>query len=320
MKRKLGIISICLLLLLVTGCGKVPKLKNGQEVVVEIKDKKFTTEDLYTELKNKYGSNILIEMVDKFIADKEVKTNDEAKEYAEAQFETLKAQIEQYEYDLDEYLSSYGFDSKEDCIEYLITAYKKDIVAKNYIKEDMITDDEINKYYDENIFGEITARHILIAPEVTDEMTDEEKKAAEEKALNEAKDIIEKINNGESFEDLAKEYSDDEGTKKDGGLFADFSKDSVVPEFWDASYKLNNGEYTKEPVKSQYGYHIILKISAKDKPELNTVKEDILDNIVSEKLINDTALTTTVWTKIREKYEMNIQDDHLKSDYNKTIK
>ena len=109
----------------------------------------------------------------------------------------------------------------------------------------------------------MTVRHILIKPDTDTDASDEDQEKAEEKAKKEAENIIKKLDKGEKFEDLAKKYSDDEGTKEDGGLLENFSKDSVVTEFWDASYKLKDGEYTKEPVKSEYGYHVILRVSQK---------------------------------------------------------
>ena len=60
-----------------------------------------------------------------------------------------------------------------------------------------LTDKEIQKYYDENIFGDIRTKHILISIDTLDGMTTEEKNNKEKEALNKAKDIIKKLNNGE---------------------------------------------------------------------------------------------------------------------------
>ncbi|MBS7020797.1 MAG: peptidylprolyl isomerase, partial [Firmicutes bacterium] len=183
-----------------------------------------------------------------------------------------------------------------------------------------LTEDEINNYYNDNIFGDMTVRHILIKPDVASDASDEDKKKAEEKALKEAKELIKKLDNGEKFEDLAKKESDDEGTKEDGGLLKDFSKDSVVSEFWDASYKLKDNEYTKEPVKSEYGYHIILRVSQKKKPALKEVKDTIEDTLVSEKISNDSNIEKETWKKIRKKYNLEIEDSEIKSGYKSLTK
>ena len=187
-------------------------------------------------------------------------------------------------------------------------SYKKNKVVENYLKDEL-TDEEIENYYDENIFGDMTVRHILIKPDTDTDASDEDQEKAEEKAKKEAEDIIKKLEKGEKFEDLVKKYSDDEGTK-----------DSVVTEFWDASSKLKDGEYTKEPVKSEYGYHIILRVSQKEKPKLKDVKDTIKETLVSNKLSEDTNLSTTTWIQIRKKYNLNIEDSEIKDGYESLTK
>ena len=79
-KKLLVVLGACLLT--VTGCGKVPKLENGQEVVASIDGFNLTAEDLYEELKDANGVNIIINKIDEYIADKEIKDSKEAEEYA----------------------------------------------------------------------------------------------------------------------------------------------------------------------------------------------------------------------------------------------
>ena len=96
-------------------------------------------------------------------------------------------------------------------------------------------------------------------------MSTEEKADAEEKARQEALDLIKQLDEGANFEELAKEYSDDTGSASDGGLIDYFNKDSNMDEaFLEASIDLETGKYTEEPVKSTYGYHIILKTDQKE--------------------------------------------------------
>lgn len=318
MKKKLLTISLCFGLLLVTGCGKVPKLENGQEVIVELKNKQFTADDYYEELKKQTGYSLLINMVDNYIADLEIETDDTAREYADSQLQQTKLQYEQYGADFESDLKAAGFESENEYLEYLIQSYKKEKVLKNYIGS-TLTDDEINEYYNSEIFGEITARHILITPDVTDEMTDEEITAAEEAAKAKAQDLITQLNNGADFETLAKENSDDTGSASDGGLIEGFTKSDVVSEFWNASYALEDGQYTSEPVKSTYGYHVILKVSSNEKPALEDVKDDIIDTLVANKLNSDSSLSTTAWAEIRKKYDMNIIDSNIKSLYENSL-
>lgn len=318
MKKKILILSICLCTLL-TGCGKSAKLKNGEEIVAKLEGKKITANDLYEQLKNQGGEKILLQMVDAYIISQEVKDNSEAKEYAKNYLSQLKSYYEKAGQDFASVLSSYGFANETELLNNLINDYQKQEVAKKYITKEL-TDDEINAYYKKEIFGEQTVRHILIKPETKDDMTDDEITEAEANALKEAKKIIKKLKNGEDFETLAKKYSDDEGTKEDGGLFADFTKEGVDADFWEASYKLEDGKYTDEPIKSAYGYHVILKVSSKEKPTLDEVVDDIKDTLVQEKIANDSNIVTKTWIKIRESYNLKINDSNIKKAYKESTK
>lgn len=320
MKKKLYGLSLAALVLLTTGCGgQVAKLKNGQEVVASINGKKITTEDLYDELKSQGGTSVLVNMIDEFIANKEIKTDDTTKEYANSQLEQIKQQYTASGQDFSAALKSNGYKDEAAFKEVLVLDYKKQQVVKNFLKEDL-TEDEINEYYEKEVFGAMTARHILISPDVKDDATDEEKEKAEKEAKKKAEELIEKLNKGEDFKKLAEKYSDDEGTKKNGGLFSDFKKSDVVSEFWDGTSKLKDNEYTKKPVKSDYGYHIILRVSQKSKPKLKDVKDEIKETLVSNKLSNDSNLSSKTWDRIRkEKYKLKIEDSKLNSDYKSVI-
>lgn len=319
MKKKLLSIIACTLLL--TGCGKIPKLENGEEVVAELDGKSFTANELYEDLKNSYGTSFLVNMIDNHIANEEIETDDAAKDYAKSELETLKYQYELYQMDFESAMKQAGYESEDQLLDEIILQYKRDKVVENYAKE-QISNDEVQKYYDENIFGEITARHILIKPETTSTMTDEEKSAKEEEALNKAKDLINQLNDGADFETLAKENSADEGSASEGGLIKDFTKvgeNSVVEEFWNAANNLNDGEYTSEPVKSQFGYHIILKVSQNERPSLDDTKDDILTTLVEDKLQAEQNLSAKYWAEIRKKYNLNIIDSDIKKVYDDTV-
>lgn len=319
MKKKLLTIIACSLLL--TGCGKIPKLENGEEVIAEIDGKSFTANELYNDLKNSSGTSFLVNMIDNHIANEEIETDDAAKEFAKTELENLKYQYELYQMDFETAMKQAGYESEDKLLEEIILQYKKDKVVENYAKE-QIEDSEVQKYYDENIFGEITAKHILIKPETTSNMSDEEKKAKEEEALNYAKGLINQLNDGANFEDLAKEHSADTGSASEGGLIKDFTKvgeNSVVPEFWNAAAELKDGEYTSEPVKSSFGYHIILRVSQNERPSLDDTKDDILTTLVENQLQADQNLSAKYWADIRKKYNLNIIDSDLKKVYDDTI-
>ncbi|MCI8445680.1 MAG: hypothetical protein HFG15_04495 [Bacilli bacterium] len=321
--KKLGLIALVAVVLLTAGCGKVSKLKNGEELVASINGKKITTEDLYKELKKQGGSSVLINLIDEYIANKEVKTDDTTKEYANAQLEQMKTQYTQAGQDFNAALINAGYKNEAAFKDVLILDYKKQQVVKKFLEKEL-KDEEIDKYYKDEIFGAMTARHILIKPDVKDDASDEDKEKAEEAAKKKAEELIKKLEDSKdvekTFKELAEKNSDDEATAKEGGLFSDFEKSEVVTEFWDASAKLKDGKYTKEPVKSDYGYHIIYRVSQKSKPKLKDVKDEIKETLVSNKLTNDANLSSKTWDRIRrEKYKLKIEDSELNDSYKSIV-
>lgn len=319
MKRKLFLVlGICVLTL--TGCGKtVPKLENGKEVVASINGYDLTAEDLYEELKAQGGIGVLIDKIDNAIADIEIKDSTDAEKDADDQIEKLKKQYKEvYNVNLEDILPQYGYSSIEDLRNDMIYDYKRSSVLNNYLEKNL-TEDEINKYYEDEIFGEMTVRHILIEPEKKD--TDEDKKKAEEEAKKKAEELIQKLNEGADFETLAKDNSDDAGTASQGGLLADITKEGVDESFFKASLALENGKYTTTPVKSIFGYHIILKVSQKEKPKLEDVIDVVKEKIIENKLAADTdkVLTVTSWDAIRKEHKISINDSVLNKNYDTVI-
>lgn len=316
MKKKL--ICILAVLLLVTSCGKVPKLKNGDEAVVTMKDGDISVEKLYSEMKEKYALDMLITKIDTAILNNVYKTDDEEKNYIDKQLETIKYYYETYyksQYkSFQEYLTQNGVESEDELKENIRLTYKRNKAVKDYVKS-IITDKEIEKYYDEEIFGDISASHILIKPEYDKNASDEEKKEAEKKALKEAKEVIAKLKKGEDFAELAKEYSDDSSNSKSGGKLADFNHGQMVEAFEDAAKELKVGSYTTTPVKTEFGYHIILKTAQKDKPSLKEVKDDIISDLTDEKLKDDSTLEVTALVELRKKHKVEIQDKDIKKLY-----
>ena len=316
------LVIICILLIaniVITIIGHQVELKDGKEVIASIDGKKFTAEDLFDELKTQYGTNTLVNEIDDFIATKEIEDDDEAIEYAKAQVESMKYQYEQYGYEFSDVLAQYGYDSENDLVEVYKNSYKKEQVVKIYLKENKVTEDEIEKYYEEEIYGDYNAKHILIKSTATDDMSDEEKTKAEEDAKKKAEEVIQKLKDGEEWSKLVKEYSEDTGSVEDDGLIENFTKGDVVDEFFNAVKDLKDDEYTKEPVKSTYGYHVILRVSAGEKPKLKDKKEEIIDALVENYLSNDTSLYNTTWEEIRDSYNLKINDTKIEKSYKSII-
>lgn len=137
--------------------------------------------------------------------------------------------------------------------------------------QNTISEDDIQAAYDEQ-FGdfkgeqEISARHILVDTE------------------DEAKQIIADLEGGADFAELAKEKSTGP-SGKNGGQLGFFGKGQMVPEFEEAAFALEPGSFTKEPVKTQFGYHVILNEEARERPApaLEEVADQLRQNLVLEK-------------------------------------
>ena len=89
----------------------------------------------------------------------------------------------------------------------------------------------------------------------------------------------------------------------------------MVEAFEDAAKELKVGSYTTTPVKTEFGYHIILKTAQKDKPALKEVKDDIISDLTDEKLKDDSTLEVTALVELRKKHKVEIQDKDIKKLY-----
>ena len=311
MKKKIMLIStIIFATFMICGCGNT-KLKNGSDLAFKIKKKNFSADKFYTEIKKKYGVSVMIEMIDKQIFNEVYKDNEDIEKQATTQLESIK---QQYSDNWEETLKNAGYDSENKLKEEFILNFQRQKAVEDYIKKS-IKEDEIKKYYNENTVGDISAKHILIKVDTSTEdgLTDDE-------AKKKAEELIKKLDKGEDFSKLAKENSDDTGSKEKGGDLGYFNKGDMVKEFEDAAYALKKGEYTKEPVKTTYGYHIILKTGEKAKPKYKNIKDKIIKTMVQDKTENDPTIQVTALDETRKNNGLKIEDSKLKREYKKYIK
>lgn len=324
MKKKL---LICLAVLgLTSGCGKVSTLPNGNDALVSFSNTNLgiSAGDLYSEVKST-ALSMLIDMIDtKILLDKYPDKSSDADKYVNEQYDLIKTNFKDDKGKFDEealkeqIYAYYGITDIDKFKDIIRLNYYRTEAVNDYAKKS-VTDKQIQKYYDENVYGDISCKHILITPAVTDNMSDEDKTKADKEALQKAKDIIKKLKNGESFDDLAKEYSDDTSNKDKGGDLGYFNTGDMLEEFEKAAFALKKGKYTTTPVKTKYGYHIILKTDEKEKPSLEDKKEEIIKTLASEAKSKDTALSINALVELRKEYGMNIEDDEMSKLYSTYI-
>ena len=149
---------------------------------------------------------------------------------------------------------------------------KEELARKIYLEKQVrakVDDKVVKKLYNDykNTFKgekEVKAKHILVKSEAT------------------AKEVIAKLQKDGQFDKLAKEYS------KEPAELGYFTKDMMVPEFADAAFKLKKGQYTKSPVKTQFGYHVIMVEDIRDaKPQPMDKIEPQLKAMLAQKTMGD---------------------------------
>ena len=324
MKKKVLILGVCSLLL--CGCGKIPTLSNGDEAVVTFKDgEMISANEFYEEIKNSFGLDTLLNMIDKYIFEAEFPDEIENGEaYAEAAIDQLRTS-----YGSDEELLSalqyYGYQTVEAYQNFVYISYMQNVAIEDYVRNN-ITDEELQDYYDNDVFPDMTISHILITPDVTDDMSDEEQEEAETAAQDTAESIIDQLNeandNGEDIESvfasLAEEYSEDDDTKDDGGNLGEInigSLDGNYDELIRAASELEDGEYSTEVITTELGYHVILKTATGEKASYDDSLEDMKDAITQDKLSEDQSLMVDAIRYYRDLYELDIVDSEMDSQY-----
>ncbi len=325
MKKGIKIMAYVAIAVMLTGCGKDnPKPTDGSESVVSLSKEEFkiTADDLYSTLKERYATNYIIQEIDNKILDTEYKTDDTATKYVDNQIKIYKMMYENDDNKLLEALQSAGYKDLQEFKDTILLNYKRELATKDYVREN-ISEDKIKKYYETKVYGDMTISHILVKLDVTDDMSDEEKSEAEKKATEKINSIYEKLNGETSFSEVAKEYSDDAATSKNGGRIGTFNKEEMSKqfneEFEDAAMALKVGEFTKKTVKSSYGYHIIFKDEEKEKPAMDLVKQTILDNLIDDELAADTKAQYKALIKLREDYGLEFNDESVKQQYDNAV-
>lgn len=302
-----GGILITVLVVVIIWPDRIATLKDGTQPVAEIDGYTVTANDLYEDMKDVYSISSLLDKIDnKILEEKYPETdemNDELKQQAESYYSAYK---QYYKMDKETFLSNNGFGSEKAFLEYLRLQYRRNKYAEDYIKT-LISDKEVEKYYEDKVYGDINTKHILV--KVDSSASDEDKKKAEDLA----KEIISKLNDGKSFDEVKEEYKDQITYEELGYKSYNANLESA---YMEAMQKLENNSYSKEPVKTSYGYHVIYRIDQKEKPALEDVKEEIIDSLVSEKKSEDKNISYVALDKMREESGLKFSDTLLEKKYN----
>ncbi|PEV45125.1 peptidylprolyl isomerase [Bacillus thuringiensis] len=260
-------------LLLLSACG------NSEDIATS-KMGNLTQEEFNKELKELAGEAVLKQtMLNKVLLNKYKISDDEAK----SKIEDLKKQM-------GDNFTAFLKQSKVKNEGELQKKLKPQFAFEKAVKAS-VTEKEIKNYYK----PKLKASHILVKDEKT------------------AKEINKKLNNGEEFAALAKQYSEDPGSKETGGELAGFGPGEMDSKFEEAAYKLEINQVSN-PIKSSYGYHII-KLNGKG--ELKPFEEE-KDNIRKEletKRLQDQQWQQEFLDDLLKKADIKINDKEFKNTF-----
>ncbi|HFK1549802.1 peptidylprolyl isomerase [Bacillus cereus] len=250
---------------------------SSSDKIVTSKAGDITKDEFYEQMKTQAGKQVLNNMVMEKVLIKNYKVEDKE---VDKKYDEMK---KQYGDQFDTLLKQQGI--KEETLKTGVRAQ----LAQEKAIEKTITDKELK----DNYKPEIKASHILVKDEAT------------------AKKVKEELGQGKSFEELAKQYSEDTGSKEKGGDLGFFGAGKMVKEFEDAAYKLKKDEVS-EPVKSQFGYHII-KVTDIKEPEksFEQSKADIKKEIVQKKAQDGEFMNELMMKEIK-KADVKVDDKDLK--------
>jgi len=154
-----------------------------------------------------------------------------------------------------------------------IAQVTKQVIMQSFMEEkakDLVTDAQLKAAYAEKVAAtkgkeEVKAKHILVPTE------------------EDAKKIAADLKKGGDFDKIAKEKSTDKGSGANGGELGWFTKETMVPEFADAAFKMKKGEVS-EPVKSEFGWHIIMLEDRRpvQAPSFDDMKEKLRNELAGK--------------------------------------
>ena len=301
-------INIVYLIVLIIWPDRIATLKDGTQPIVKVGKNTYTADDLYENMKDYYSVSLLLDEIDNDLLTKLYPENDKMTEEVNSNAEYYLNMYEQYYgYTEEQFLEQNGFSSYNAFLDYLKLDYRRNKYLDEYVEKNL-SDDEIQKYYDENVFGDINTQHVLV--EVS--TSEDDGKLSDEDAKKLAEEIITKLNDGTSWETIQEEY-------KDKITYEDLSYQS-----WDASLEktfmtalkdMEDNTYSEEPVKTSYGYHVIYRLDQKEQPSLKNSKEKIVENLIADKKAEDSNLLYKSLISLREEKNIDFKDTVMKEKY-----
>ncbi|KOO47143.1 peptidylprolyl isomerase [Priestia koreensis] len=280
MKKSLVALTTAAGLLALTGCSSADGKSSGDgsKAVVETNAGNITKDDLYEAMKSRVGDQTVRDLVDEKVLSKKYKVTDKE----------LKDQMDKLK---EQYQDQYQAAVQQNGEAYIKNMLKIDLLRQKAATSGVkVSEADLKKAYEEKK-PEIKASHILVKDEKT------------------AKEVKAKLDKGEDFAKVAKEYSQDPGSAQQGGDLGFFGTGTMDPAFEKAAYSLKVGEVS-QPVQSQFGYHII-KLTDKKKLESFKKMKPELENELKLQKVDQSKLQSAV-NKVLKDADVKVKDKDLK--------
>ncbi|MRX71464.1 peptidylprolyl isomerase PrsA [Bacillus lacus] len=252
---------------------------DNSEVVAETKAGNITKDELYEAMKNRFGKDVLTELVHEKVLSENYEISDSE---VDAEIQNLK---DQYGPQFEMVIAQQG----ENVVKEMV---KVDLLRRKAAEEQVeVTEDDLKEQY-ESLKGQIRASHILVDDEET------------------ANEVKQKLDDGGDFAELAQEYSKD-GSAQNGGDLGWFGKDRMVKEFEDAAFSLKEGEISA-PVKSEFGFHII-QVTETVKP-YEEMKEELEEDVKRQKTQDPQTMQSALDDAIKNA-DVKVRDKELEDTF-----
>lgn len=259
--------------LMLSACG-------NSENITTSKSGNLTKEEFNKDLKAAVGKAILQQtMLNKILLDKYKVSDNE-----------VNKKLEEIKKQMGDNFKSYLIQMNVKNEDALKDKLKPQIAFEKAVKTS-ITEKDLK----ENYKPKLKASHILVKDEKT------------------AKDIKEKLNNSGDFAALAKQYSEDSGSKEKGGELPEFGPGDMDPKLEEASYTLEVGQVSN-PIKSSFGYHIIKLTSKTELKPFNQEKENIRKSLETKRL-QDQQWQQKFFKELIKQADIKVTDTELKDTF-----
>lgn len=278
---------------------RIALLEDGTQVVATNDKGMITADSLYESMKEEYAISALLNAIDtQILTNIYTITEDMEKEIKDTAEYYINMYNTYYDYSEEEFLTSNGFENKQDFLGYLTTDYLRNVYYEEYLKE-QITDKQIEKYYKNNVYGDIETKYIAVETDLNDSEGIIEK-------------ILKKLKNGSSYEDIIEEYEKNIVCQD---LEYQSWNASLDEEYKNALLKLDENSYSKEYITTDYGYTIIFRGKQQNKKSLEEERENIIATLVTELKESDENLYYKSLINMRENNNLIFLDTDLNRKY-----